>query len=1002
MAKKAFEISRQLNDSNLIAKANLVIGKIHWVQEEYDEALICFEKSALQFEKTRDSLELKQNYLFMAKSFFAQKEWEKAIAVLKKANKLASNNTSNYYIEANDLIAQLYFKLNQNDSGKFYYDRITPVLIQKKQFKDLGNLYNNYGVYYYRKLDYQSALESYYKALEYNTLSENDFGIAVCYNNLGIIHRKIGNYQEALESFEHALQIKIKRNDARGMAISYNSIGIVYKMQKNFPLALHSFNTCLAHCTPGSDNDLIAAVHNNKGSIYNETNQPDSALIAFQKALKIYVKEPQPGYLSTTYQNLAQFYYQNKDLDSALYFAKKAHSYSSTFDLPEQHQEVLEICYKIYKANNQMEKALHYFEQFVALKDSIEALSKNQAIEEQSLKLFSQQKIKENVALNQENEQQQKELSKGHRLIMQQRRYIIISISTVSFLTIVLVGFIILLFENIKKNKIQLKQNLEISNQKEKIEEQRNHLETINSELERLSMIAEKTDNAVTIMDKDGNFIWFNQGFTRMYGFTPNEFVENVSANIFSASADKMVIGKIESCRQQKKPVSYSFLASCKDNRRIYIQTTLTPLIDETGEIYQYIAIDTDINEIKKAELKIRNQHNEITRQSKSLESINQELKKLSVIAEKTSNAVTLIDPKGIIEWANNSFEQIYGFTLSEIKGKEYKTIINNYFELDIKKLANVWFGTKEPISFESLNKNKNGDNIWVNTSLTPILNDQGQITKMVAIDTDITLLKQTEQELSKINSDLTSSISYAKQIQMAFMPKTDELKQHFREALIIYRPKDIVSGDFYWFTHYLGKTIVVAADCTGHGVPGAFMSLIGITSLNKIIKEESIFEPSLILEQLRFHIIKALSQKGEIGERSDGMDISVAVINHTASLLEFAGAMSQGLLMRNNKMEPLKGDRISIGFDQIDRKFNTKTYFLKPNDVIYLFTDGITDQFGKNGNEKLKSSRLKSFLLSVGNLPLQKQETELLKFLADWQGNLPQLDDMLLMGIRI
>jgi serine phosphatase RsbU (regulator of sigma subunit) len=179
-------------------------------------------------------------------------------------------------------------------------------------------------------------------------------------------------------------------------------------------------------------------------------------------------------------------------------------------------------------------------------------------------------------------------------------------------------------------------------------------------------------------------------------------------------------------------------------------------------------------------------------------------------------------------------------------------------------------------------------------------------------------------------------------------------------------------------------------------------MSLIGITSLNATVKEEGIFEPSLILENLRYHLINALGQKGEIGERSDGIDLSVAVINHTASIMEYAGAMSQGFLLRNKKIEIFKGDRISIGFDQRDKNFTTKTFFLKPNDVIYLFSDGLVDQFGGPDSQKLKTSRFKDFVLSIANKSLEEQEKEITAFIKDWMGYLPQLDDMLVLAFRL
>ncbi|MBI9067154.1 MAG: PAS domain S-box protein [Salinivirgaceae bacterium] len=657
--------------------------------------------------------------------------------------------------------------------------------------------------------------------------------------------------------------------------------------------------------------------------------------------------------------------------------------------------------YQILKELGENTLAISYLELYKEIKDSVDNTTKLNKAEDLSLRLYIRHKQKEYNELIKENEIQFDKITNQISTISKQRRYIIVFAILIFFLSISVVYIVYLFFQKKRTNRLLMLRNTVIENQKHEILQQKDYLSDANKELEKMSIIAEKTNNAVSIIDSEGFFVWVNNGFTKMYGYTLDEFKVSVSPNLFEASDHPHVNEKMRMCRTKKIPVKYDFLANCKNNKTIWAHTTLTPLVDLNGEVYQYIAIDTDISELKNAEEKIRNQHSEITHQANDLLHVNEELEKLSIIAQKTSNSVILIDHNGLIEWVNNSFTQIYGFSLSEVKGREYKQLVKEYFSLDIKKLVNVWFGTKIPVSFESLNNTKSKGKIWVNTSLTPILDNEGNVLKMVVIDSDITALKKAEQELKKINEDITASISYAQRIQMAFMPKVEKLHEYFAESFVYFKPRNIVSGDFYWFEHYKNKTIVVAADCTGHGVPGAFMSLIGIASLDKIVKEKNITKADLLLYQLRLSIIDALGQKGEIGEASDGMDVSVAIFDRENRTINLAGAMTTMFVFKNHKLMTIKGDRISIGYDQVEKGFNAHNLPLDKGDVVYLFTDGILDQFGGEKNEKLKLKGLKEFIGTIKEDPMKKQEIKLKNFLLSWQGKNSQLDDILFMALK-
>lgn len=272
-------------------------------------------------------------------------------------------------------------------------------------------------------------------------------------------------------------------------------------------------------------------------------------------------------------------------------------------------------------------------------------------------------------------------------------------------------------------------------------------------------------------------------------------------------------------------------------------------------------------------------------------------------------------------------------------------------------------------------------------------------------------LQKQEIAEKKKIvdeqHRDIVDSINYALRIQQAVMPSRTDMKKMFPESFLIYKPRDIVSGDFWWIAEKGGMKVCVVADCTGHGVPGAFMSLIGTSLLNEIINEKGITDPGLALNMLSERVVKALHQNEERASAHDGMDIAIVVIDEDADLLMFAGA-NHSLYYTDTSGElfELKGDRQPIGFyvDQ-HKPFNVRTITLKEVTNLWMFTDGYVDQFcGVNGGQfgkKFKYSRLKSALLSIQSQSSTQQRDHLINTFEEWKSDMFQVDDVLMIGIK-
>jgi len=278
--------------------------------------------------------------------------------------------------------------------------------------------------------------------------------------------------------------------------------------------------------------------------------------------------------------------------------------------------------------------------------------------------------------------------------------------------------------------------------------------------------------------------------------------------------------------------------------------------------------------------------------------------------------------------------------------------------------------------------------------------------------------LKQEIEERKTIQFNLehaleqiTDSIKYAQKIQFALLPSNNLIQQNFKESSILFRPKNIVSGDFYWVYKKEDKIIVAVADCTGHGIPGAFMSVLGISLLNDIIRsyfqDQKIVSANFILDNLRELVIRSLSKDGEDSDRRDGMDMSLLVIDKEKKIIHFAGAYNSMWILRSKDGNPsiieYHGDRMPIGIHSKKAEpFTEQLIQYRNDDIIYLFTDGYKDQFGGKEGKKLLSKQFKEILLSVHDQPLISQHNALLENFEKWKGNFVQVDDVLVMALKL
>lgn len=263
-------------------------------------------------------------------------------------------------------------------------------------------------------------------------------------------------------------------------------------------------------------------------------------------------------------------------------------------------------------------------------------------------------------------------------------------------------------------------------------------------------------------------------------------------------------------------------------------------------------------------------------------------------------------------------------------------------------------------------------------------------------------LIAKQKIELEIREKNITDSLIYAQRIQEALLPSETYFRKHFEDSFIFFKPKDIVSGDFYWIGEKGEKVFVVAADCTGHGVPGALMSMIGREIIEKTINEDNIETPSQILSVLNMGLEKTFSREKNIGTIiRDGMDIGLCVIDKKQKKLIYAGAFFPLYMIRNDSLIEIKGDKIIIGMNPEGISYTDHELDLMEDDILYIFSDGYVDQFGGSENKKFMYRRFRYLLLTIHRFPVNDQKSILDENIKTWMGANVQVDDTMVIGFR-
>lgn len=443
----------------------------------------------------------------------------------------------------------------------------------------------------------------------------------------------------------------------------------------------------------------------------------------------------------------------------------------------------------------------------------------------------------------------------------------------------------------------------------------------------------------------------------------------------------------------------------------------MNPVLDDDGNVVNFIAIENDITNRKRREIELVESRNQT-------EEVLHELELRQMATDKHS-IVAITDTKGTIQYVDDLFCEVSQYTKEEILGQNHRMLNSDHHDEAFWKDMYSTIGKGEVWQGTIRNRRKDGSYYWLRTTITPFTNPRtGKINRYVAIRTDITARIEAEQELKKTldgleelvqqkteklqlaHDGIMESLNYAQRLQRTPIPSVSELKKVVSNAGVILRPRDIVTGDFYWFEDFGDELMVALVDCTGHGVPGAMMSMLANELLNSLISQKHIFRPDVVLEELDIMLVEQLMRDDSDYQMADGMDMALVSIDRRNGLFSFAGAKSHGIYYhcKKNKFRVLKPDRHSVGgaLDGIMKDFTRTRFDYEAGDRFFLFSDGIYDQFGGPKGKKFLRKRLSELIQNTNDRPVDEQVRLIEKQFLKWMGDNPQVDDVSLIGIEL
>jgi len=967
---------------------------------------------------------------------------------------------------------------------------------------------NNVGIIYYYQGKYLETLKYYNRALQLREELQDERGIAGSLNNIGLVYinqvmksKDPKGLESAVEHFSRSLKIKEKLGDKQGIARSLGNIGKVYRYKAEFTGNADDYEMAIEYYLKGlkifdklGDKKGRSISLADIGDVYYVQKDYKSAEEFTRQAIDVAAEIGAKSELANAYSQLSKIYEPQGKADQAL------DAYKDYIHIKDSLKNE-----SAAKKMAEMKAALDIQDK----ERQIEMLSKDnkiQALEAKRQNILRNLLIVVLLLLvvlgvfvyvrYRDNQTGNLELEKLSLVASKTDNYVIITdkndeIEWVNDAFTRITGFEldeiigkkpehILRGENTDKDassKIEQARREqgafsgEILNYKKNGEpiwlsfnvnpiidapgEVERYINIGNDitekkkqeeEIEKLSFIAQKTDNFVVLTDKDDCIEWVNEGFTRLFGYELDEIKGIPPGQLLGGKmTDPLTAKRITENKKNKISFREEILNYDKRGNPVWIALSVTPVVNSEGEIERYINIGADISKRKTSEEK----YNTVANRLELINSIDNAMMQADSLKEIIDFSIRklyqdLKFPRISMVLFNFEEGTFYPFSvstkpgsiltegtvlpLSDFHGVPHLLKFKNYL---VQNLAE-----KDILSGSDVELMKEGINSYLLCPLvaknqllgslnicsdkikhfnTELINIIEEIAKGIGISLYQQQLqdkiKESNEKLKIKNDDITYSIKYAKRIQDTIFPSPKAIKAALKNAFVYFKPKDIVSGDFYVLLENDNKVLIGVADCTGHGVPGAFISMIGYNLMNQAVNEYELSKPSEILNHVNKEMYNTLNHDYRETKMRDGMDMGLCAIDFKNRKLEFAGANNSLCVARKGKLLEIKGDQYPVGvfFEGDMKKFTHHDIKLKKGDQIYLFSDGFADQFGGPDEKKYKYSQFKNLILKASECDIGKQE----KFFGDafdeWIGlngkakhPIEQTDDLCIIGIEV
>jgi PAS domain S-box-containing protein len=545
----------------------------------------------------------------------------------------------------------------------------------------------------------------------------------------------------------------------------------------------------------------------------------------------------------------------------------------------------------------------------------------------------------------------------------------------------------------LQENEEKLRQNAEeMRATQEELEKMNKNLqdkiEEVNQSQKRLYSLLENASELILIYDENKKLKYVSPSSQRIVGYSEEEMKSGKDFDRINFKGQQVIDKLFEDLINnpgKSQTVEYTYLH--KEGNKIFLETHGRNLLNDSA-INGLILNTSDITERKRAEKEQR-----MRGQMQSL-------------SENSPDMILRVDTNGLIFYNNPMFETYTGLKTDEFNKKNFKELAFFPEIIDaFSSLISEVVKKKEKVNRE-LDFPTNTDEVKImNVNAIPEFNEEKRIETILFVLHDITEQKQTELMIRDKNKKITESINYAHRIQECILPNKKIIQKVFKQSFIFYKPKDVVSGDFPYFYTKDDDIYIAVIDCTGHGVPGAMLSMIGYFLLNQILSLPTEYSSGEILNQLHSGVISTLRQDQEGASARDGMDVALCKINLKKNELQFAGAHRPLYLLRNGELLEFKPTKSAIGGIPKDGQetivFQNYIIPIEPNDAIYFFSDGIVDQFGGPDGTKYFTKRIKNILLETKDLSMPQIYKMFKEDYDNWLGTGKQIDDVLLIGIR-